>query len=51
MYDINAEFFNTTMRLLIKTKGVTFSRNPLIYMVGRAGIEPTTNGLKVVITY
>ena len=40
-------FENTTMRLLIKEQGVTFIRNPLIYMVGRAGIEPTTNGLKV----
>ena len=35
------------MRLLTKEKGVTISRNPLYILVGCAGIEPTTNGLKV----
>ncbi len=28
-------------------KGVTFPRNPLLYMVGRIGFEPMTNGLKI----
>ena len=27
-------------------KGLRIHRNPLILLVGRAGIEPTTNGLK-----
>ena len=32
---------------LSKTKGVTRERNPLKNLVGRAGFEPATNGLKV----
>ena len=28
-------------------KGASNYANPLIYMVGRAGIEPATNGLKI----
>ena len=35
-----------TIGLLKMNKGLQNLCNPLILLVGRAGIEPTTNGLK-----
>ena len=35
------------LRHVLMQKGPSHAAKPLIYLVGPAGVEPTTNGLKV----